>query len=89
MEGPGVSIPKHKDIDKLADQFVEKRDTKATLASQMGDIERKIIEKMIEHGLTRYRFSDQEIIIKPGKNHVKVKTVKVDPADAEEPPTED
>lgn len=29
-------------------------------------------------GLTKYRFSDQEMILKPGKTHVKVKTVKVE-----------
>lgn len=78
VEGPGVSPPKFKDIDRIADQFVEVRDEKAELATKLGELEKKIIEKMGEHGLDKYRFSDQEIIVKHGKNKVKIKTVKVD-----------
>ena len=78
IEGPGVSTPRFKDLDRLADQFIEIRDSKAELAAELGTIEVKIAEKMVEHGLSRYKFSDQEVILKPGKQHIKIKTVKVE-----------
>lgn len=78
MEGPGVAPPKYKDLDRLGDKFIEVRDEKAELASKLGDIEVSIAEKMVEHGLNKYKFSDQEIILKPGKTHIKIKTVKAD-----------
>ena len=88
MEGPGVSTPKFKDIDRLADKFIEIRDQKAELATELGDIEQKIAEKMQEHGLTKYRFSDQEVVIKSGHLKVKIKTVKVKSVDSDGPPAE-
>jgi hypothetical protein len=78
MEGPGVAPVRFKDIDRLADQFIEVRDEKAALATKLGGIEEKIAEKMVEHGIERYQFSDQEVILKKGKTHIKVKTVKAD-----------
>lgn len=84
VEGPGVSLPKFKDLDRLADKFIEVRDQKAELATKLGDLEKQIADKMIHHGLDRYKFSDQEVIIKTGKTHIKIKTVKAEaPADAE------
>ena len=80
MEGPGVGQPKFKDLDKLADQFVDVRDEKAALATKLGKIESQIVDKMIEKGIRTYRFSDQEVTIKPGTTHIKIKTVKVDTA---------
>lgn len=76
MEGPGVAPPKFKDLDRLGDKFIDVRDQKAALAEKLGDIEKQIAEKMVEHGMGRYKFSDQEIILKPGKTHIKIKTVK-------------
>lgn len=86
MEGPGVATPRYKDLDKLADKFVDVRDQKAELASELGKIEAKIIEKMIEHGVEKYRYADKEVFVKPGKKHARVKTVKVD--SDEQPPEE-
>jgi hypothetical protein len=86
VEGPGVSIPKFKDLDRLADRFIEIRDQKAELAEKLGDLDKQIAEKMTEHGLSRYKFSDQEVILKPGKTHVKINTVK---AGSSEPASED
>ena len=80
MEGPGVGQPKYKDLDKLADQYVDVRDEKAALATKLGKIEGQIVDKMIEKGIRTYRFSDQEVTIKPGTTHIKIKTVKVDTA---------
>lgn len=76
VEGPGVSLPKYKDLDRLADKFIEVRDEKAALATKLGEIEKKIADAMIEHQLSRYKFSDQEVVLKEGKIHIKIKTVK-------------
>jgi hypothetical protein len=78
IEGPGVSLPHFKDLDKLGDKFIDIRDQKAALATKLGKVEAEIVEKMKDHGISRYVFSDQEMVIKEGKVHVKVKTVKVD-----------
>lgn len=84
VEGPGVSLPVDKALDKLGDEFIETRDKKAKLASKLGDLEKKIIEHMNEKGLKSYRFGDQEMEVKETKLHVKVKTVKVDGVDPDE-----
>lgn len=91
MEGPGVSLPKFKDLDRLGDKFISLRDEKAELATKLGDVETNIVEKMIAHGISRYRFSDQEIILKPSTNHIKIKTVKVStaPVDYTDSPPEE
>lgn len=77
VEGPGVAPVKYKDLEKPGDEFVELRDDKAELATKMTGVQTKIIDKMIEKGITKYRFSDQEIELIDGKRKVKVKTVKV------------
>lgn len=86
MEGAGVAPLRYKDIDRLADKFIEVRDSKAELAKELTKIEGRIAEAMEEHGITKYTFSDQEVILKPGKAHVKIRTVategvEIDPDD--------
>lgn len=83
MTGPGVEQPKFKDLDRLGDKFIEIRDEKAALATKLGEVEKKIADCMAEHSLLKYQFSDQEIVLKPGKNHIKIKTVKATAADSE------
>ena len=85
LEGPGVSIPKIKGLDRLGDQFIETRDEKAALATKLGEIERKIIELMVEHNVSHYKFSDQQIDLKTAKDHIKIKTVKADAESDGEP----
>lgn len=77
VEGPGVSQPKFKDLDRLGDKFITLRDEKAELATKLTKVEGDIIDCMTGHGLTTYKFSDQVMLINPGKTHVKIKTVKV------------
>ena len=48
--------------------------------SDLGKIEAQMAEIMEEHGIARYKFSDQEMILKRGKVRVKIKTVKVEGA---------
>lgn len=75
--GPGVGKYKDKKLEALADKFADCRDEKAALATQMTEIEGKIIERMQEAKIPLFRYSDREVRIKPGKNHIKIKTVKV------------
>lgn len=86
VEGPGVSPVKIKELERLGDKFIEIRDDKAELARKLSKIEAQMAEIMTENGLSKYQFSDQEMILKQGKVHVKIKTVKaegveVDPDD--------
>ena len=81
MQGEGVAPLRYKDIDRLADKFIEVRDQKAELAAELSKIEGRIAEAMEEHGITKYTFSDQEVILKTGKTHVKIKTVKAEGVD--------
>jgi hypothetical protein len=76
MKGPGVEQVSDKKLDKLGDDFISIRDDKAKLAEELTAIEAKALDRMAELGITRYRFSDQEMILTPGKTHVKIKTVK-------------
>lgn len=78
IEGAGVAPVKDKKLDNLCDKFIEIRDSKATLAEELGTVEKNILARMEELKITVHRFGDQIANIKTGKNHVKIKTVKVD-----------
>ena len=91
IEGPGVSVPRYRDIDRLADEFHELLTERAEISEKIGTVEKKILEKMVEKGLTSYKYRDQQVVFKVGKNHIKIKTIKADTdkAELEEgPPTE-
>lgn len=81
MDGPGVAVVKDKKLDALCDEFVEVRDEKAALAEKLGELEAQILDRMVELEITVHKFSDQVATIKPGKNHVKIKTVKTGAAE--------
>ena len=84
MKGPGVEQVSDKKLDKLGDDFISIRDDKAKLAEELTAIEAKALERMAELGITRYRFSDQEMVLTPGKSHVKIKTVKAEGVEEDE-----
>lgn len=77
----GVGVVRDKKLDALADKFTELRDAKAEMAEEMTAIEGKIIDRMQEMKIPAYRYSDRLVKIKVGKNHIKIKTVKVDGED--------
>ena len=90
FQGPGVAPERHKDIDRLADKFCELLEERSGLSESIGKTEDAIKEKMKEKGLTRYQYRDQEVVYKPGIDHIKVKTVKVKAGEGDgEPPTEE
>lgn len=76
MDGPGVALPKIKALDKLGSEFVDIRDQKAALATQLTDLTNRAVTLMQEHKVERYTFADQEIRIKTGKTKIVVKTIK-------------
>lgn len=78
IQGEGVSKPVIKELDRLGDKFIDIRDQKAELASKLTKVEAQMAEIMAENQISKYHFSDQEVILKPGKTHVKIKTVKVE-----------
>lgn len=81
MTGPGVEKPRYKDLDRLGDAFVNVDDKIDELKGELDAIEQKIILKMKELNMGRYRFGSDdkpfEIIIKEGVVHAKVKELKV------------
>lgn len=94
VEGPGVSVPRVAAIDRLADELDELLDDRSSISEKVTKIEGKLIEKMEEHGLKKYKYRDREVIYKPGKIHVKIKAVKAagkdgDSSTSEEPPVEE
>ncbi len=78
MEGKGVAQVSDKKLDALGDKFIEVRDEKAALAERLGETEQEILARMNELGVTVYKFADQVCTVKPGKNHIKIKTVKAE-----------
>jgi hypothetical protein len=76
LEGKGVAPVTDKKLTKLGEDFIDKRDAKATLAEELTGLETKIKDRMAEIGVEVYRFGDQEMRIKLGKAHIKVKTIK-------------
>lgn len=81
VEGPGISTPKFRDIDRLADKYVEALDEATSLKTTMEDLETDIIAKMEEHHLALYKFSDRKIILKAGKTRIKIKPCQPEPAE--------
>lgn len=81
---PGAERVTDKKLENLADDYVDTRDQKADLAAELTAIETKILDRMRELGLRNFRFADKIMEIKDGKNHVKVKTVKVEGEDEKE-----
>lgn len=77
MEGPGVTKPQYKELDKLGDAFIDVDDQIEELKTELSGIEQRLILKMREYNLGKYRFGDYEITLKEGAIHAKVKEVKV------------
>jgi len=78
LKGPGVEAVVHRDINRLADKFDDLLEQRSTLSEQITQTEKSLMEKMKEHKLTKYRYRDQLVEFKAGKDHVKIKTVKGD-----------
>lgn len=76
MEGPGVAPVRIKELDRLGDKMTEMLEDRAAISEKVSDTEKKMAEIMAERGITKYKWSDKEMLIKIGATHVKVKTVR-------------
>ena len=76
MEGPGVGQVKDRVLERLGGELDDLRDKKATLAEKITQTEKNAVERMKEKGLSRYRYGDREMILKPGNDHITCKEVK-------------
>lgn len=83
IEGPGVSAVKDNKLHSLGRKFKDLRDARSETTEKITETEIAIKNRMRELGIRLYRLDDQIMEIKPGKAHVKIKTVKNDGADDE------
>ncbi len=84
IEGPGVapiSIPR---IDKLAAAYVRERDKRCEMTPKEIAAKQKLISALHDNvdkigrdkdGVLTYRFDDMVIVLKPGKESLKVKAI--------------
>lgn len=88
LKGPGVGQIEDTELTELAEEFIEVRDKKSTLAERTTALNGQIIDRMKKLKLKAYRFGDQLVEIKPGQAHVKIKAVKAKGVNGEEPDEE-
>lgn len=89
VEGPGVAPVKIAAIEKLAEDYIKERDKRVKLTPREVAAKQKLIDAIHKYrdklgtaadGTVTYRYDDTLIILKPGKE-----TLKVQSADEEEP----
>ncbi len=83
IKGEGVELPSDKVLDKLGEKYIDLRDQKAKLAEEITALDKKAVERLAELGWQRYRFRDQEMFVKQGDPHIKIRTVEVGGANGE------
>lgn len=83
MEGPGVSLPKFKDIDRAADAYQDAKEARMAAGKTGVKAKETLIEAMEKHDLKEYYYGDLKVKIEGGKINVKVQTV----GNTEEPET--
>src|ERR1017187_441327 len=88
LKGTGVEITTDKKLIALGDSFIDLRDSKAETTTQMTKVEKNILERMKILNLQQFRFGDQLAVLSTGKQHIKIKTVKVEGTVATVAPTE-
>lgn len=82
IEGEGVAPKRIKALEVAADNYVDRRDTRMKLTEEEVAARSKLAELMKQHNLTIYRFGDEQVEVKPGKDKVKVR--KVDGTETED-----
>lgn len=84
LKGPGVAPERHKDIEKIADDYVNIRDQRMDLTNQEVTLRTALGHVMHEHGLKTYRYDGYEVTIKPPEGEkVSVRQVKEESDDAD------
>lgn len=86
MTGDGVAPVSIPEIDKLCEPYIRERDKRMALTPKEVKAKENLIEAIHKHiragtlhpdsdGIVIYRFDDLKIILKPGKETLKVKSV--------------
>ena len=88
LKGEGVEVTTDKKLIALGDEFIDLRDSKAETTTKMTKTEKDILERMKILNLQQFRFGDQLAVLSTGKQHIKIKTVKVEGTVATVAPTE-
>jgi hypothetical protein len=82
LKGPGVAPEQFKDIESIADDYVEVRDERMTLTNREVTLRTALGQVMHEHSLTVYRYDGFEVTVKPPEGEkVSVKKIKEEPDD--------
>lgn len=84
VEGEGVSQKKIPAIEKAASKYVSVRDERMALTKKEVDARAVLINAMKENNTVLYRYDDMEVVLKPGDEKVKVRSVEDDDAGEEE-----
>lgn len=92
-EIPGTERPKIKEIEAAANSYVSVRDRRMKLTEDEVTLKKTLIDTVHKHadkitpneaGERHYRYDDLVVILKPGRDNVKVRS-----ADAESEPDEE
>ena len=78
IEGPGVALPRFKDLDDATEEYVSVRNRRMALTEEEVAAKNALATLMHEHGLTVYRYNDYKVVILPGKENIKVKNAADD-----------
>lgn len=84
MKGKGVERVEDAGLEALGDELDDLRTKKRKLAEKITAAEGKAIERMKELDIKVYRWSDREMVLAVGSDHVKVKSVQVGDENAED-----
>ncbi len=76
MQGPGVGTIKDSALSRLGGKLDDLRDQRATLSENITAAQKSAVDRMLELGISRYRYGDREMILKPGNSKVTTKEVK-------------
>lgn len=87
MNGRGVALNdgvEDGELEALGDEWDNLTTQKRKITEKITACDTKAQERLAELGLKSYRYSDREIYLKEGKDHVKVRAVKADANGEEE-----
>jgi len=92
MTGPGVAQPRIKSVDDAAEIYIKERDKRCAMTPREIAAKQKLIEQLHTHadkigrdrdGTIVYRYDDNIVILKPGKETLQVKETSHGDAEAD------